>query len=142
MVLRIINTHMKNLILAVFFALLAGCSVIQSSDFDNIEYNDCIIVMTLAERAKPLCASGSQADIYSAAVEIEHAAHHLENYASHRINNEHTRELTRIVHETTSELVERYQDQKASSIYCEAKLDNIADEARLGAGAMQLKVRR
>lgn len=132
---------MKNLILAIAFVLLAGCSLLNTSDFDNVEYGDFIDVMTFAEQAKPFCSVGGH-DLVAQLMLMDAAAHHLENYTLHRINNENTLEIAEIVHNTTGEMVDRYSKGSASKIYCENKLDNIIAQAKLGADAVQTKVRR
>ena len=97
--------------------------------------------MTLAEQAKPFCKGGGH-ELISRIMLVDAAAHHLRNYTLHRINNENTLEIAEIVHDTSTEMVDRYTDEGASFIYCENKLDNIIGQAKIGADAVQKKIRR
>lgn len=133
---------MKTFILAVLFVLLTGCNLIQSSDFDNFEYNGFIEIITAAEIAREMCDAGNAAYLRGASTRLADAAHQLDNYTLHRINNESTVEITKIIRETAEEFEARYMNGSVSVIYCEAKTSNIIDQAKLGADAVQKKVRR
>ena len=133
---------MKNLIFALMITVLAGCSLLNTSDFDNAEYDDFITVMTLAEQTKPYCGS-DKSKILPRAFLLDGHAHHLQNYTLHRINNEATNTIADLIREDTTELLDRYNaGSKVNKIYCESKLDNIIGQAKIGADAVQKKVRR
>jgi hypothetical protein len=133
---------MKNIILASLVALLAGCSLINTSTFDNNEYASFISIMTLAEQSKVFC-DGPKDQMIDRAYRIDGHAHQLSNYTLHRVNNKSTHKIATIIKDTTSEMVDRYATgDKVSKIYCETKLDNIVDQAKMGADATQKKVRR
>ena len=133
---------MKTFILAVLFVLLTGCSLIQSSYFDNFEYNGFIEIMTSAEIAHEACGVANIHYMRGISSGIANAAHRLDNYTLHRINNENTVEITKTIRATAEEFEARYLGESVSVIYCEAKTSNIIDQAKLGADAVQKKVRR
>ena len=133
---------MKNLIFAVVFVLLAGCSILNTSDFDNAEYDDFVTVMTLAEQVKPFCG-GDKSQLLPRVYLLDGHAHHLQNYTLHRINNDATNEIADLIREDTTQLVDRYNSgSKVSKLYCESKLDNVIGQAKIGADAVQKKIRR
>ena len=136
---------MKKLILAFTVVLLTGCGVtglINSSDFDNTEYEGFVTVLTLAEHAKEFCG-GDKGQVLRRVYLMDGQADLLENYTEHRINNEDTHEIATIIQETVDEMVDRYNSgNPVSKAYCGIKLDNIIDQAKIGAEAVQKKVRR
>lgn len=133
---------MKKLLLALGITFLAGCSVLSSSEFDAVEYNGFIDIMTMAEQTQPGCEANDPATIYRAATIMESRAHQLENYTLHRLNNNNTVEIVDTIRETIGEFKDRYAAGVASKIYCDTKLEVIIQQAKLGADAVQQKVRR
>ncbi len=133
---------MKNLILAVIVVLASGCSLLNSSRFDHLEYDNFITMITLAEHTKPYCGS-DKGQVMSRVYLMDGQADHLENYTQFRINNEDTHKIASTIQDTVDEMVKRYNSGKpVSKVYCEAKIDNIVVQAKIGAKAVQKKVRQ
>lgn len=137
-----INTFaMKNFFL-VCLLLLSGCSLIQTSEFDALEYDGFIEIMTLSEKIHTMCDENNTRQLKIATDILEARAHQLQNYVSHRPNNEDTTEIVSIIRDTASEFSSRYENDGASSLYCKAKTEVIVEQTKLGADAVQHKVRR
>lgn len=113
-----------------------------TSEFDPFEYNGFVEVMTMAEQAQPLCEINDPLSMYKAASIIEARLHQLDNYTFHRLRNDNTVEIVDTLRETATELKNRYATGGGSRIYCETKLEVIVQQAKIGADAVQQKVRR
>jgi hypothetical protein len=133
---------MKHLLFALTIFLAAGCSVLQSSNYDPHEYSGFIKIMTQAEKVHEACGTANHQQLLIAGISVETTAHSLENYTTYRPNNESTVEIVKIIRKTATEFVDRYKTSSPSKIYCENKTQNVIDQSKIGAESVQKKVRR
>lgn len=128
---------MKNLLAALTFTLLTGCSVVQPlverftiAPFDSNEYALVNKLRTTAIQTKPKCGADNIAPF--AVLDFVHDMHDtallLKNYSQYLPKNEQTMKPVSLTYDLVAELKNRYEKEtKVSKTYCELKVQSIID---------------
>lgn len=128
---------MKNIIIALSFLLLSGCSVIQPlidrfsiAPFDANEYALVNKIRTIAIQTKPRCGIENIAPfaVLDYVNDMHDTALLLKNYSQYLPKNEQTYKPVSVTYGMIDELKTRYEkEKKVSKTYCELKIQSIID---------------
>jgi hypothetical protein len=130
---------MKNIIIALLFFTLSGCSVVQPfidrfniAPFDNNEYALANRLRTTAIQAKPRCDVSVLPPfaIEDYINEMYDTALLLRNYSEYLPKNDQTIKPVGLVFQMVSDLKNRYEkESKINKTYCQLKIQSIIESS-------------
>jgi len=113
--------------------------ILRPPSFDEHEYLKFVQMITHAQLLHDSCGT-PKTDRYITQLYVDSLS--LKNYTEFRDNNQETKSIAIILHETVRELNYRYKSNDIpSTIYCQTKSINIEEQSTLGAKATQQKVK-